>query len=93
MERQSLLLSGRVPSVNGSRMLDGMRSGSKALTLALSLGGCVLGDVSGGPPCDDDIVNCSDDTSGFMEDPTCTLQGEFELELGQGETSSHRHRG
>lgn len=40
----------------------------------------------GGPPCEDDISGCDDDTSNFMEDPTCTLTGELDVELGQGET-------
>ena len=58
--------------------------------LALPLGGCAWlfpndegGD--GGPPCEDDINGCKDDTSNFMEDPSCPLQGELELELGEGE--------
>ncbi|MFO7567599.1 MAG: hypothetical protein R6X02_33455 [Enhygromyxa sp.] len=68
-----------------------MRPRSIALLLALlPLGGCWLlfnnddgGD--GGPPCEDDISGCSDDPSDFTEDPSCTLDGELELELGEGE--------
>ncbi|HLT35457.1 MAG TPA: hypothetical protein VK034_04205 [Enhygromyxa sp.] len=67
-----------------------MRLRSLALVLALPLGGCAWlfpndegGD--GGPPCEDDINGCDDNTSNFMEDPSCPLQGELELELGEGE--------
>lgn len=62
-----------------------------ALLLALvPLGGCRWlhteeGGGDGGPPCEDDILGCRDNTSDFMEDPNCPLQGELELELGQGE--------
>jgi hypothetical protein len=70
-----------------------MQSRSLALLFLLSLGGCtwLFGDDDGGggdegPPCENDIAGCSDDTSTFMEDPECTLQGELELELGEGET-------
>ncbi|HVH98265.1 MAG TPA: hypothetical protein VM869_06135 [Enhygromyxa sp.] len=67
-----------------------MRPRSLALVLLLlPLGSCWLIDGDdeggGGPPCEDDIAGCSDDTSMFMEDPTCTLTGELELELGEGE--------
>ena len=65
-----------------------MRSGSLALALALLCGGCVLGDESSdeGQPCED--AGCADDdeTSGVMEDPSCMLEDELEVELGQGET-------
>ena len=37
-----------------------------------------------GPPCEDDVTNCSDDTSKFVEDPTCGLDGDLELVLGEG---------
>ncbi len=68
-----------------------MRRLSLALALSLApLGACAwLPDDDGGddgPPCDDDIAGCSDDTSKFMEDPACSLHGELELELGEGET-------
>lgn len=64
-----------------------MRHRSLALVLLLSLGGCWLfdRDDDDGPPCESDIAGCSDDTSTFMEDPSCTLTGELELELGEGE--------
>jgi hypothetical protein len=56
--------------------------------LLLPLVGCpwlLRNDEGGeGPPCEDDVVGCSNDTS-FMEDPECTLTGELELEIGEGE--------
>jgi hypothetical protein len=71
-------------------MLAGMRPRSLALLLTLlPLGGCWLlvpsDDGDDGPPCEDDISGCSDNTSNFMEDPACSLTGELEIELGQGE--------
>jgi hypothetical protein len=57
-----------------------MRSGPFVLALALPLGSCMAGDErSSGEEA------ASEETSGFMEDPTCMLQGDLELELGQGE--------
>lgn len=38
-------------------------------------------------PCDGDRFGCSDDTSAFQLDPTCTLTGELAVELGEGEAS------
>lgn len=38
-----------------------------------------------GPPCEDDLTECDDDTSQFVEDPTCELSGELELVFGEGE--------
>jgi hypothetical protein len=38
-----------------------------------------------GPPCEDDVNGCADDSGTFVEDPTCGLTGERELELGQGQ--------
>ena len=37
-----------------------------------------------GPPCEDDVTNCSDDTSMFVEDPSCELEGDLEVVLGEG---------
>lgn len=66
-----------------------MRLRSLAITSALLLlGSCRWlfgGQEGGGPPCEDDIVGCSNGTN-FMEDPECTLTGELELELGEGES-------
>lgn len=62
-------------------MLPGMR---RALVLLLALGGCVAAEP-GGPPCEDDINGCSNNTTTFMPDPACTLTGELELELGEGQ--------
>src|SRR5690606_29389592 len=81
---------GREPNHERSEYAPRMRLRSLALVLALPLGGCAWlfpndegGD--GGPPCEDDINGCDDNTSNFMEDPSCPLQGELELELGEGE--------
>jgi hypothetical protein len=67
-----------------------MRPRSLALASVLVLGGCALlfgdDDDNNGPPCEDDIAGCANDTSGFMEDPECELEGDLELELGEGET-------
>jgi hypothetical protein len=69
--------------------------GPRSLALVLAVvptAGCWLlfpsndGGGSEGPPCVDDISGCFDDTSKFMEDPSCELQGELELQLGEGET-------
>ncbi|MFV8752042.1 hypothetical protein ACNOYE_15965 [Nannocystaceae bacterium ST9] len=42
---------------------------------------------SGGPPCEDDVLGCEGNLDEFQLDPSCTLEGELELVLGQGETS------
>ena len=72
-------------------MLRGMRHAAALLALPLiSLTGCgwLFGDDDGGgdSPCSDDIFACDDDTSKFMEDPSCTLTGDLDLVVGQGET-------
>lgn len=41
-------------------------------------------DPVSGPPCEDDVNGCGDGST-FVEDPTCELMGELELELGQGQ--------
>lgn len=41
---------------------------------------------SSGPPCQDDVLGCEDNTEKFEFDPACTLEGELELVLGQGES-------
>lgn len=57
--------------------------------LVLSLAGCpvILDPSDGGPPCEDDLTLCSDDTTKFVEDPSCELSGDLELQLGEGEDS------
>lgn len=57
--------------------------------LALPLVGCPLFGPSPapGPPCEDDLTACSNDTSKFVEDPTCELTGELEVTLGEGQDS------
>lgn len=40
-----------------------------------------------GPPCEDDLTECDDDTSKFVEDPSCELSGDLELQFGEGEDS------
>jgi hypothetical protein len=61
---------------------------SFAVLLVIPLAGCpwLAGPPDDdGPPCDEDLNQCSDDTSKFVEDPSCELTGELELEIGQGE--------
>ncbi|KIG13766.1 hypothetical protein DB30_07612 [Enhygromyxa salina] len=40
---------------------------------------------AGGPPCEDDLTMCEDGTSKFVEDPSCELSGDLELQLGEGQ--------
>ena len=40
-----------------------------------------------GPPCGDDLTGCNDDTSSFVEDPSCELTGDLDLQFGEGEDS------
>lgn len=42
-------------------------------------------DDPSGPPCEDDVNGCSDDSSTFVEDPTCELTGQLDIEIGEGE--------
>jgi len=55
-----------------------------ALALAVSLGGCTAAEDPG-PPCEDDINGCSASTTTLVPDPECTLTGELELQLGEGQ--------
>lgn len=69
-----------------------MRSRSiPALATLAALTGCPFpwfsnDDGPGGPPCEDDVLGCESNSDKFEIDPTCTLDGELELVLGQGET-------
>lgn len=61
--------------------------------LALSLpsyGGCnpfgVFGDGGDGDPCDADPAGCGEGDS-FELDPSCTLEGDLMIELGQGQNA------
>lgn len=69
-------------------MIQGMRLASLALVFVLlPLGGCSwLTGEGGEAPCDNDLSGCFDDTSTFMEDPSCTRTGELDIQLGEGET-------
>ena len=58
-----------------------------ALAVPLLLCACPEPDPPAGPPCEDDLTECDDDTSQFMEDPSCELSGDLELQLGEGEDS------
>lgn len=62
------------------------RTSAALALLAVSLTGCPEPEQDG-PPCDEDLTQCSDDTTKFVEDPTCELSGELEVELGEGEDS------
>lgn len=53
-------------------------------SLGLAVPACPHPAPSDGPPCEDDVTGCSDDTSKFVEDPTCELSGPLEVVLGQG---------
>lgn len=44
-------------------------------------------DTVTGPPCEDDVLGCDSNLEDFMIDPSCELEGELELVLGQGETT------
>jgi hypothetical protein len=74
-------------------MILAMRSAKLALPLLALLGGALVGcpwfdgPDDTGPPCQDDVNACGADGGEFVEDPTCELTGELELELGQGEDS------
>ncbi|WP_146158542.1 hypothetical protein [Enhygromyxa salina] len=52
---------------------------------AILLTGCPEPPPAGGPPCDDDLTSCSDDTAKFVEDPSCELSGDLELQFGEGQ--------
>jgi len=60
------------------------RAPALALPAALLLAACPEPAPSG-PPCEDDLTACDDDTSAFVEDPSCELTGELDLQLGEGE--------
>lgn len=65
-----------------------MRSPTIVLPLLATLiAGCPWFEdpVNPGPPCQDDVNGCGADGGEFVEDPTCELTGELELEIGQGE--------
>lgn len=71
-------------------MISAMRSSTLALPSCLLVGalaGCpwLDGPEIVGPPCEDDVTGCGDDSGKFVEDPTCELTGELELELGEGQ--------
>jgi hypothetical protein len=69
-------------------MIPNLRRTSLAHSLLLApLAGCPLNPNpdDGGPPCEDDLTSCSDDTTKFVEDPNCELTGELELQLGEGQ--------
>jgi hypothetical protein len=74
-------------------MILAMRSPTFAFPLLALLGGSLVGcpwldgPDDTGPPCQDDVNGCGADGGEFVEDPTCELTGELELELGQGEDS------
>jgi hypothetical protein len=71
-------------------MILAMRSSTIVLpVLAAVLGGCPWfeGPENSGPPCQDDVNGCGADGGEFVEDPTCELTGELELEIGEGEDS------
>lgn len=72
-------------------MIPSMRRSSLVwvhLLASLLLVGCpLILDPAGGPPCEDDLTVCSDDTSKFVEDPSCALTGELEVQLGEGQDS------
>jgi hypothetical protein len=56
----------------------------------LALAGCPWldgPDEPAGPPCEDDVNGCDNGDDEFIEDPTCELTGELDVELGQGEDS------
>ena len=53
-------------------------------SLLLALPACPDPDPVG-PPCEDDLTECDDDTSQFVEDPSCELSGDLELQFGEGE--------
>jgi hypothetical protein len=66
-------------------MIPAMRS-SMLAALSLLLGGALAGCPGlDGPPCEDDVNGCANDSGTFVEDPTCELTGALELELGEGQ--------
>lgn len=46
----------------------------------------VSDDVQTGPPCEDDVLGCDSNLEDFVIDPSCELEGDLELVLGQGES-------
>ena len=69
-------------------MLQGMRRSSLALMLLVApLGSCGPSGDDGGDDsaCEEELDGCFEDASTFMEDPSCPLTGDLELELGEGE--------
>ncbi len=63
---------------------------SSLLAALLSSTGCRFlfpsdDDGSDGGPCENDVFGCENNDT-FMLDPSCTLEGDLELVLGQGET-------
>lgn len=62
-----------------------------ASVFSLLLTGCFLlpfgnDDEGDGGPCDSDVLGCENNLDKFQLDPSCTLEGELELVLGQGES-------
>jgi hypothetical protein len=57
-----------------------------AAAAPLLLGGCpfLFPNDPSGPPCEDDLLGCNDNTETFEIDPECTLEGDLELVLGEG---------
>lgn len=73
------------PPVPDGTLLGMLRCRHTLIPLAIALlaAGCPTVDN----PCDSDRFGCENSTEGFAVDPACTLTGELQVELGQGETA------
>ncbi len=55
------------------------------LVTLITVPGCIFG-PGGADPCEDDKFQCEEDVSAFKLDPSCTIEGTLEVQLGHGET-------